>query len=446
MAPSSSSLADVCLGIGVLGGGAPGRTKEDDILRIFLDGMRADVTKGSFWGVRSVICASTFNSTKQNSQNLAMNTSKTLLLATAITSLFAASATSQRLATYDPASAREFATSACAPAPTVMGTRNLAARTPAMLIRSGAIAADNVHRILFTTTGFPADGIDAVAFLNIGTGSIPNNYAAPPGFNQITGMVVDPLDLTGSSLIVTDGYSLAAYDYAGGAYLQAPQPIPLPAGRTATGLDFDVWTNDLVVVLNDATIMRVPISSGPWTTQPPAVGVPPLATGIAVCRNVPGAPMVSFFDGTVMDPQTGATQPFPGGGILGPRRHRGMTFYARPVLLGGKGLAMSPEVEILGSYQAGSNNCIVDVTSAAPTLLVVDIAPMMNALPGLAMIDGTLLVNPATSITMMFMPGRYQMPLDLSNVPDGAKVVVQAAALGNGTLHMSDAQFFQTWK
>ena len=156
--------------------------------------------------------------------------------------------------------------------------------------------------------------------------------------------------------------------------------------------------------------------------------------------------MVSFFNGTVMDPQTGATQPFPGGGIFGPRRHRGMTFYARPVFLGGKGLAMSPEVEVLGSYQSGSNNCIVDVTSAVPTLLVIDIAPMMVARPGLPMIDGTLLIDPGTSITTMLMPGRHQMPLDLSNVPAGAQVVVQAAALGNGTLHMSDAQFFQTWK
>lgn len=372
--------------------------------------------------------------------------SKNLLLVTAFTSVFAASATSQRLATYDPALPREFATSACAPAPAVTGTRNLAARTPAMLIQSGAIAADNVHRILFTTTGFPADGIDAIPFLSIGTGSAPANYAAPPGFNQVTGMVVDPIDPSGGSLIVTDGYSLGSYDYAAGVYLQTPQSIPMPAGRMATGLDFDVWTNDLVVVLNDATIMRVPISSGPWTTQPPTVPVPPFATGIAVCRNVPGAPMVSFFNGTVMDPQTGATQPFPGGGIFGPRRHRGMTFYARPVLLGGKGLAMSPEVEVLGSYQSGSNSCIVDVTSAVPTLLVIDIAPMMVARPGLPMIDGTLLIDPGTSVTTMLMPGRHQMPLDLSNVPAGAKVVVQAAALGNGTLHMSDAQFFQTWK
>ena len=137
---------------------------------------------------------------------------KSLLLATAITSLFAANAIGQRLATYDPASIREFATSTCAPAPTTLRTQNLMARTPAMLMQSGAIAADNTHRMLFTTTGFPADGIDAVRFVNIGTGTIAANYPAPPGFNQITGMVVDPLDPTGNSLIVSDGYTIAPYD------------------------------------------------------------------------------------------------------------------------------------------------------------------------------------------------------------------------------------------
>jgi hypothetical protein len=371
---------------------------------------------------------------------------KSLLLATAITSLFAANATGQRLATYDPASIREFATSACAPAPTTLRTQNLMARTPAMLMQSGAIAADNTHRMLFTTTGFPADGIDAVRFVNIGTGTILANYPAPPGFNQITGMVVDPLDPTGNSLIVSDGYTIAPYDYAAGVLLQTPQPVPMPAGKTVTGLDFDIWNNDLVVVLNDATIMRVPISTGPWTTQPPAVGVPPLATGIAVCRNMPSSPMVSFFDGTVMDPQTGTVQPFPSSGIFGPRRHRGMTFFARPVFLGGKGNILAPEIDVVGSFQAGSDDCMIDVTSSSATLLAIDLAPMTIALPGIPMIDGMLLINPATSVTALAMPGRYQKPLDLSNVPPGVSVAAQAAALGNGMFHMSEAVLFQTWQ
>jgi hypothetical protein len=370
--------------------------------------------------------------------------SKTLLLATAITSFFAASATSQRLATYDPASTQEFATSACGLA--VMGTRNLMARPPAMLIHSGAIAADNVHRMLFTTTGFPADGIDAVKFFNIGTGTIAANYPAPPGFNQVTGMVIDPIDPTGNSLIVTDGYTIAPYDYAAGALLLTPQPVPMLAGRTVTGLDYDVWNNDLVVVLNDATIMRVPIGGGAWTTQPPAVSVPIYATGIAVCRIMPSTPMVSFFNGTVMNPQTGATRPFRASGTPAPRRHRGMTFFARPVFLGGKGTMLSPEIDVLGSFQAGSNDCKVDVTSSSATVLAIDLAPMMVPLPGLPMIDGTLLINPATSVTALSMPGRYQLTLDLSNVPSGVSVAAQAAALGNGMFHMSEAVLFQTWK
>lgn len=371
---------------------------------------------------------------------------KPYLLAAAITSLFAATATGQRLATYDPASLREFATSACAPAPTVTRTRNLLTRPPAMLMQSGAIAADNVHRMLFTTTGYPADGIDAVAFPFIGTGTIAANYPAPPGFNQITGMVVDPLDPTGASLIVTDGYTIAPYDYAAGALLLPPQPVPIPGGTTVTGLDFDVWTNDLVVVLNNATIMRVPIGGGPWTTQPPAVAVPPYATGIAVCRNMPSTPMVSFFNGAVMNPQTGAVQPFPPSGLFGPRRHRGMTFFARPVFLGGKGTILAPEIDVLGSFQAGSDDCKIDVTSSSATLLAIDLAPMAIALPGLPMIDGTLLINPATSVTALSMPGRYQMSLDLSNVPHGVSVAAQAAALGNGLFHMSEAVLFQTWQ
>ena len=83
-------------------------------------------------------------------------------------------------------------------------------------------------------------------------------------------MVLDPIHPGGTTLIVTDGYSLGPYDCATGSFLLPLSPIPLPAGTSATGLDVDVWNNDLVVVLNDATILRVPIGGGPWSTQPPA--------------------------------------------------------------------------------------------------------------------------------------------------------------------------------
>ena len=231
-----------------------------------------------------------------------MITASNLLIAAATASIFAVSATGQRLATYDPGSLREFATSACPPALPIMRTQNLQPRTPAAFNRAGAIAADNVNRVLFTTTGWPADGIDAVPFINIGTSSGTTNYPAPPGFNQITGMVLDPIHPGGTTLIVTDGYSLGPYDCATGSFLLPLSPIPLPAGTSATGLDVDVWNNDLVVVLNDATILRVPIGGGPWSTQPPAFTMLSNATGVAICRNMPSSPMVSYFNGTVMDP------------------------------------------------------------------------------------------------------------------------------------------------
>jgi len=71
-------------------------------------------------------------------------------------------------------------------------------------------------------------------------------------------MVVDPLEPNGSALIVSDGFTIAPYDYAAGVFIVPPQAVPIPAGRTITGLDFDVWTHDLLVVCDDATILRNP--------------------------------------------------------------------------------------------------------------------------------------------------------------------------------------------
>ena len=366
-------------------------------------------------------------------------------LAAAAVGLLSAAATSQQLATYDPGSLRELATSSCRPAPTVLGARNLFPRAPATLNLAGAVAADNNHRMLFSTTGWPADGIDAVAFADIGTGTIAANYAAPPGFNQITGMVVDPLDPTGQTLIVTDGYVLAPFHFGTTSFVSTPNSIPLPAGRTATGLDYDVWTNDIVVVLDDATIMRVSVYAGPWSVQPALFSAPSVATGVAICRTAPSGPMVSFFGGAVLDPMTGVTQPFPGGSLLMPRRHRGMTFLAVPVTLGGSGTVSPPEIQLLGSFQAGSLDCSIEIQAAAPTLLAIDLNPTATGISGLPIIDGTLFVDPASSITVLLPPGQSSVPLNLANATAGIPVVVQAAALGNGTFHMSDALFFQTW-
>ena len=372
------------------------------------------------------------------------NTSNILIAAFAV-GAFAASAPAQRLATYDPASPRELASSACPPAAAFMRTRNLAARTPGFLASLGAIAADNVHRVLYTTTGRVADGIDAVSFSNIGTSGGTITYPAPPGMNQITGMVVDPIYPDGGIVIVTDGFSLGPYDLALGTFPVPLSPIPLPAGTTATGLDVDVWNHDLVVVLNNATILRVPLGGGPWTTQPATFSAPSTATGVAICRHMPSQPMVSFFDGTVMDPATGATRPFPSG-FLGPRRHRGMTFYARPIFLGGKGNVSPPQVDLIGSYQAGSNDCRVQIESSRINVLAVDLSASMTGTPGLPMIDGILVGNPAQSVNLLFAPGQNELPLNLTNVPHGVGATAQAAGLGNGVFHMSEALFFQTWR
>ena len=368
------------------------------------------------------------------------------LFAAAAVGLLAASAASQHLATYDPAAVREFATSTCAPAPAMTSRQNLSWRPPSANQRAGAIAADNVHRRLFTTTGFPADGIDAIPFSAIGTGTPGSNYPAPPGFNQVTGMALDPIDPSGKTLLVTDGFVLAPYDYAAGMFVVPPAPIPVPAGTSVTGLDYDVWTNDIIAVCSNATVLRVPVAGGPWVTVAPAVAVPALATGVAVCRSVAGTPMVSFGNGVVMDPLTGAVQPFAPAAPSGTRRHRGMTFFARPVPLGGKGTTLTPTIKVTGSYQAGSMDCKIETMNVqGPVLIAIDLAPQMNGIAGIPMLDGTLLVSPATSVSALFAPGLRYLPIDLTNAPAGAALVAQAATLGAGVFHMSDALFFQTW-
>ena len=77
-----------------------------------------------------------------------MTKTSNALFAAAAAGLLAASAASQHLGTYDPAALREFATSACAPAPASTGKHGLTTRTPSTNPRAGAVAADNVHRLV----------------------------------------------------------------------------------------------------------------------------------------------------------------------------------------------------------------------------------------------------------------------------------------------------------
>ena len=99
-----------------------------------------------------------------------------------------------------------------------------------------------------------------------------------------------------------------------------------------------------------------------------------------------------------------------------------------------------------GSYQAGSMDCRIETeNSQGPVLIAVDLAPQMNAISGIPMLDGTLLINPATSVSELYAPGLLYLPMDLTHAPAGAALVAQAATLGAGVFHMSDAVFFQTW-
>ena len=48
-------------------------------------------------------------------------------------------------------------------------------------------------------------------------------------------------------------------------------------------------------------------------------------------------------------------------------------------------------------------------------------------------------------VKVLFGAGVNELPLNLSNVTAGVSLTIQAAALGQGTLHLSDAQVLQTW-
>ncbi|MAD34274.1 MAG: hypothetical protein CMJ88_11030 [Planctomycetes bacterium] len=366
------------------------------------------------------------------------------LLIAATASIFASNAAGQHLATYDPGANREFAISACQPAVTTLGTRDLIDRAPALHPGAGAIAADNENRDLFTATGRISDGIDRVKFSAMGDVASTCNIPAPPGFTQITGMADDPYSAT--RLIVTDGYSVVFYTVRPPYLTGAAYAIPLPPGTFATGVDVDVWHDDVLVVRNDATILRLALDTGSWSAQPAAFTAPSMATGIAVSRNQMTGPMLCYRDGTVMDPATGNTQPFADNIAAGPRRHRGMTFFAQPVHLGGKAPVGAPHLEIDGSFHAGSHACNVRVNHGLPSLLAIDLAAPMTGLAGILPVHGALFVDPTTSVQIMFAPGWNQLELNLANVAYGVAATVQAVGIGANGLYASEALFFQTWR
>jgi len=380
-----------------------------------------------------------------------MDTTSRVFFSAVMAGALAATTTAQRFATYDPASggAAEFATSNCLPAPALPRARPLFTRAPATDPLLGAIAADNINGFLYSATGRHAHGIDQVAFSDIGTGMIMANFPLPIEFNEITGMVVDPRDTTGQTLIITDGEFEGPYHVTTGVFLEPLQPLPVAVGDSVTGLTFDPWTEQLILVDSKANLRTRPLTGGPWSAPiAPLVAVPALPavpTGVAIRWTAASDPMVSFSNGVVMDTQTGFTQPFPPGGAGTVRHPRGMTFFARPALLGGGALTDKPMIRLTGSYRTESPDCVIEVSSTAPVVLAIDLAPSFVGVTGLPMIDGTLFVSPATSVTFFFGPGTHAVPIDLTGVPPTVGVNIQAASLDGGLFRLSDAMYIETW-
>ena len=89
-------------------------------------------------------------------------------------------------------------------------------------------------------------------------------------------MVLDPLNTSGRLMVVTDGNVLVNYYLDLGVIMGTPIAIPTPAGEVATGLTFDSFSDEYVVVTNAATILRVSQliffqdpSTFTWTTTAP---------------------------------------------------------------------------------------------------------------------------------------------------------------------------------
>ena len=96
-----------------------------------------------------------------------------LFSCSAAIALFVGASVAQQFVTYDPAIPnRELASNNCPPAPSMLRARDLRTRGVAPMPVSGAVTADSRYGTLYTTTGFAADGIDAVSFAQIGSGTI----------------------------------------------------------------------------------------------------------------------------------------------------------------------------------------------------------------------------------------------------------------------------------
>lgn len=355
----------------------------------------------------------------------------------------AATATAQQLATYDPAAApnQEYAAVACGPAPAIATVDDLVSPPPAAQWWLGATAADNKKQRLYYTTGWPAAGIQRVPFAAIGTGALPTVFSAPAGFNQITGLAVDPSDVTGDTVFVTDGFVIAQYHAPSATIVAGPFPAPLVGANPITGLGINPFSGRLWTIDENSTMHSRLVTGGPWMLQTPAVAVPVRATGISFCKVSGGPPFASYWNGTVGNVVTGANVPFPGA-PAGTRHHRGLTFVGRAIKLGGGagGSSTPPWIEVPNGFEVGNATAAVVVDNPTPIgVLGVDLAPMFGpgiSVPGIA---GTLMLNPATTVTVPLGPGSNTVPLGLVGVPPGIGLTFQAVGLDVGGLVLGNA-------
>lgn len=365
------------------------------------------------------------------------------------TTLLVAGATAQKIASYDPAAGAgaEYAAVACDPLPPLPVVDGLNGPPAAATWWFGAIAADNRNERLYSTTGFAPNGIQARPFADIGSGAVPFTFPAPPGFNQISAMVMDPRFPAGDRMFVSDGFVIAEY-HLPTATILAVDPSPAGTATFTTGLAWDPFNDRIMLVDANSNLYWKSILGGPWNGPiPPIVATPARATGLAFCQTKNDKPWVSYFGGAVLEPQSGNVLPFPGA-PAGPRRHRGLTLIGRTSSLGGAGLpALAPTVEVQNGFWSDDPATQVDVNTGGLTFLLLDIAPTFAPVPVAApfTIHGTVYVSPATSASVVFGPGGGTLPLSLVGVPPGVGLTFQAAALIGGNIEMSDAVALATY-
>lgn len=363
-------------------------------------------------------------------------------------------AAAQRLASYDVQSAgAELAGRRCAPmGPAMAFTQPLPHPAPVgVQWFHGAIASANQTQRLYYANGPAGQGIQRLPWSLIGAaGAVPVSFAAPPGFNQITGMVVDPTDATGRRLYVIDGFSIVLYRAPGlgqpAALLGGPWAWPGAGGNSnLTGLTFDPWAG--VVVATDQASRR-------WTFDPvtstwaagfvaPAVAVPMQATGIQMCL-VSGATFISYAGGTVMNPDTGVVLAFPaapGGGV---RSHEGLTYFGQPVGLGG-GIPGGPCLNIGQAPWEGNQAFELEIDPKGGGNVWVGIQTGPQSTP-VQTPYGTLHIDPAQA--MLIDLGNHTttalVPLPLPTGALGTEAVIQAMVIRpNGEIQLSDGMWGQ---